>query len=43
MAPDAFQVRRAAPRLGEHGDEVLRELGYPDDRIAALRQDKVLA
>ena len=29
---------RAAPLLGEHGDEVLRELGYDRERIAALRE-----
>jgi crotonobetainyl-CoA:carnitine CoA-transferase CaiB-like acyl-CoA transferase len=28
--------RRSAPGLGEHGAEVLRELGYADARIAAL-------
>ncbi|MBW0101829.1 CaiB/BaiF CoA-transferase family protein [Pseudonocardia sp. KRD291] len=28
---------RAAPAMGEHTDEVLRGLGYDDDRIAALR------
>ncbi len=28
---------RAAPALGEHTDEVLREAGLPADRIAALR------
>ncbi|MDH4190407.1 MAG: CoA transferase [Betaproteobacteria bacterium] len=30
-------IRRAAPRLGEHTEEVLRGLGYDAARIAALR------
>jgi len=29
---------RGAPSLGEHGSEVLREIGYDDTRIAALAE-----
>jgi formyl-CoA transferase len=29
-------VRRAAPSLGEHSQEVLREAGFSDAEIAAL-------
>ena len=32
---------RGAPRLGEHSDEVLREIGYEADHIARLRADGV--
>jgi benzylsuccinate CoA-transferase BbsF subunit len=35
--------RRPGPLLGEHNEEVLRELGYGDDEIAKLREDKVIA
>jgi crotonobetainyl-CoA:carnitine CoA-transferase CaiB-like acyl-CoA transferase len=31
-----------APRLGEHGREVLAEYGYPEEKIAALVSDGVL-
>jgi crotonobetainyl-CoA:carnitine CoA-transferase CaiB-like acyl-CoA transferase len=37
------EVRGPAPRRGEHNDEVLRELGYDDARIEALRASGVLA
>lgn len=33
---------RPAPRLGEHDEEVLREMGYDDARIAALRAEGAL-
>lgn len=35
--------RRHAPLLGQHNDEVLRELGMPDEEIAKLREDGVIA
>lgn len=34
------EVRHRAPLLGEHGAEVLRELGYSPDRVDALVQSK---
>lgn len=32
------EIRHVGPRLGEHSDAVLEELGYDADQIAALRQ-----
>ena len=32
------QIERHAPRLGEHTEEVLDELGIADERIASLKQ-----
>jgi crotonobetainyl-CoA:carnitine CoA-transferase CaiB-like acyl-CoA transferase len=43
MDASAFQIRRGSPRLGEHNDAILRELGYAPDKIAALRAGKVVA
>lgn len=37
------KARRPAPLLGEHNDEVLREVGYGDDEIAKLKEDAVIA
>jgi len=35
-------LRRPAPQLGEHSDELLAELELPSEEIAALRRDGVL-
>jgi crotonobetainyl-CoA:carnitine CoA-transferase CaiB-like acyl-CoA transferase len=37
-----YEVRRHAPALGEHTDEVLAELGYDEARIARLRADGIV-
>jgi formyl-CoA transferase len=41
MSDSPTDVRRS-PLLGEHTDEVLTELGYSTDEIAALRAEKVI-
>ncbi len=33
---------KGSPLLGEHTDEVLAELGYSKDKIAALHQAKAV-
>ena len=43
MDPSAFKLRHAPPMLNEHGNEVLKELGYPADKISELRRAKVVA
>jgi crotonobetainyl-CoA:carnitine CoA-transferase CaiB-like acyl-CoA transferase len=39
----ADPARRPGPALGEHTDEVLRALGYDDERIAALKDAGAVA
>lgn len=35
-------IRTAAPKLGEHTDEVLKSVGYSENEIAALRQKAII-
>jgi crotonobetainyl-CoA:carnitine CoA-transferase CaiB-like acyl-CoA transferase len=35
-------LRRYAPKLGEHNDEILSELGYSREQIKSLRDKKVI-
>ncbi|MBL8674014.1 MAG: CoA transferase [Rhodospirillales bacterium] len=36
------EIRRMGPRLGEHTREILRELGFRDDDIAALKDARAI-
>jgi formyl-CoA transferase len=36
------ETRWLGPRLGEHTDEILRDLGYQEPDIATMRRDGVI-
>ena len=36
------EIRHRAPTLGEHTDELMRELGYSDDVIADLHEQRII-
>ena len=42
FAHDGPRARSAPPRVGEHTDAILRELGYDADDIARLREQRVI-
>jgi len=42
MGTTPATIRRAPPLVGEHNDEVLGELGYSAEAIAALREQKAI-
>lgn len=35
-------IRRRAPQLGEHTNEILKSLGYSEDAITSLKEDRVV-
>ena len=43
MAGERLGVRMDPPHMGEHTDDLLRDLGYADQDIAALRLRRVVA
>ncbi|HVE49227.1 MAG TPA: CoA transferase [Casimicrobiaceae bacterium] len=42
FAHDPPRLARRAPQVGEHTDEILREIGLSTDEIAELRKDRVV-
>ena len=42
MSKSPPSIRRPAPRLGQHGGEILGELGYDDDQIAGMRETRAV-
>jgi crotonobetainyl-CoA:carnitine CoA-transferase CaiB-like acyl-CoA transferase len=42
LSRDAFKLRRHAPALGEHSEEILAEIGYDAHQRVSLRQQGVI-
>jgi crotonobetainyl-CoA:carnitine CoA-transferase CaiB-like acyl-CoA transferase len=42
MSRTPSRIRTPPPLMGAHTDEILRELGYADERIAQLRAAEVI-
>jgi crotonobetainyl-CoA:carnitine CoA-transferase CaiB-like acyl-CoA transferase len=42
MSAGAVAVRRTAPKLGQHTDEILAGLGYAPADVADLRRERVV-
>ena len=42
LSATPWAIRRPAPRLGEHTEEVLGRLGVSDDELAGLRAEHVV-
>lgn len=41
MSGTPTRIQRAAPALNEHGEQVLRELGFNEEQIAGFRERKI--
>ena len=41
LSESKADIRKAPPKLGEHTDEILRELGY-DDEIEEMRNSGII-
>ena len=42
LSGSADSIDRPSPLLSQHTDEVLAEMGYPAEKIAALRAGKII-
>ncbi|MEA1959590.1 MAG: CaiB/BaiF CoA-transferase family protein [Chloroflexota bacterium] len=42
LSDSPFQVRNWSTEFGQHTDEIMREIGYDDDRIKKLRESEVI-
>ncbi len=43
MSETPGKITRPSPLLGEHGPEILKELGYSDEQISALKTDRIIS
>lgn len=43
MSETPGQIKRPSPLIGEHGEEILKELGYSDQQIENLVERKILS
>jgi crotonobetainyl-CoA:carnitine CoA-transferase CaiB-like acyl-CoA transferase len=42
MSDTPASIRRPAPQLGEHAEEILGELGFSAEKIKELKEKKVI-
>ena len=42
MSSAPFELRHTPPHLGEHSEEILKDIGYDGDAIGALREEGVI-